>query len=111
MQPLLLIVKLSNNLETTNLEKVEDAFFENYFVVLRVHDLDDPNNSLSVLSLQVVQVEYLFKEVSGLLVGEIATILRIKGIIEDLDVVDSLFQLFLANLLNSLLVIVEYDGK
>lgn len=110
-QPLLLIVKLRDNLETTNLEKVKYAFFEDYFIVLGVHDLDDTHDSLSVLSLQVIQIEYLFKEVSGLLVREIATILRIKGIVEDFDVMDSLFQLFLANLLNPLLVVVEYNRK
>ena len=47
MEPFLLIVKLSDDLESTDGEKVEDALLENNLVVLGVHNLDDSDNGLS----------------------------------------------------------------
>ena len=111
MQPLLFIIKLGNDLESTDGKKVENALFQHDFVVFRVYNLDNAHDSLPVLALHVVQIEHLLKEISCLLVSQIAKIFLVKSVIEDLDVVDSLFKLFLAYLVDSLFVIIEHDRE
>ena len=111
MQSFLLIVKLCNDLEATDGKKVEDAFFQHDFVVFRVYNLDNAHDSLPVLALHVVQIEHLLKEISCLLVSQIAKVFLVESVIEDLDVVDSLFELFLADLVNALFVIIEHDRE
>ena len=64
-----------------------------------------------MLPLHVVQVQHLLKEISCLLVGQVAEIFLVKSVIEDLDVVDSLLELLLAYLVDTLLVIVKDDRE
>ena len=111
MEPLLLVVQLGNDFEAADGEEVEDALLEHNLVVLGIHDLDDSHDGLSVLALQIVQVEHLLKEVPRLLVSQIAKVLVVVHVVEDLDVVDSLIQLLLTHLLNPVLVVVEDDRE
>ena len=111
MEPFLLIVELCNDFESANSKEVKDTLLQNQLVVFGVDDLDDPDNGLSVLSLHVVEAKDLLEEISGLPVGQVAQAFLVEGIVEHLDVVETLLELLPADLLDSLLVVVKDDGE
>ena len=79
--------------------------------MLRVHDLDDPNKSASMGAFLEIQREHQLKELFSLSIRQVTIIVLIKLLVNQLNVVQSLLQLPLLNLFNSLFVIIEDDSE
>ena len=104
-------IKLSDNFEATDFKEVKYTLFRHNFVVLRVHNLDDLHKSFALGLLIKVQFKDLLKEISRLLVSQIPQFIRVKLIIKHLDVEHPFLNLRFTHDLNSLFVVIKYDGE
>ena len=93
LQSSLLSLELSYDLEPTDVKEVQNALLKHDLVMLRVHDLDNPNESASMGAFLEIQGEHQLKELFSLSIRQVTIIVLIKLLVNKLNVVQSLLLL------------------